>query len=202
PVGVITKNHLITRDIDVLAEMARLNLVSTTISITSLRPELIGVMEPRTSRPAARLEAVRKLAEAGIPVGVNVAPVIPGLTDEEIPAILKAAAEAGATRANYIVVRLPGPVQPLFLEWLERTFPERKQKVVNRLTELRGGRLNDPRFKSRMRGEGEWADTISKLFKTACRRYGLNQKERTPLSTEHFRVPARRREDGQLGLFG
>ncbi len=200
PVGIITKNALITRDIDILAEMARMNLVSATISVTSLRPDLIGMMEPRTSRPAGRLEAIRKLAEAGIPVGVNVAPVIPGITDEEMPAILKAAAEAGATRASFIVVRLPGAVQPIFLEWLEREYPERKQKVVNRLMELRGGRLNDPRFKSRMRGEGEWADTLSKLFRSTCRKVGLNHGERPRLSTEQFRVPPQ--PGGQLGLWG
>ena len=201
PVGVITKNHLITRDIDLLEQLAALNLVHVTISITSLRPDLIGVMEPRTSRPAARLDAVRRLSERGIPVGVNVAPLIPGITDEEIPRILEAAAEHGAKRAAYIVVRLPGPVQELFLEWLERNYPDRKQKVVNRLIDLRGGKLNDPRFKVRMRGEGEWAETISRLFRSSCKRFGINQEERTPLSTEHFRVPAEARVDGQLGLF-
>jgi len=203
PVSIITKNHLVTRDVDLLSDLASMNLVHVTVSVTSLRPELISVMEPRTSRPEHRLKAIQTLDRAGIPVAVNVAPLIPGLTDEEMPEILKAAAQAGARSAQYIVVRLPGPVKDLFLEWLQREFPQRRGKVLNRLRELRGGRLNDPRWKHRMRGEGEWADTFSALFRASCQRYGLARKW-VDLSIDQFCVPAERREgpkDAQLGLF-
>lgn len=196
PVAIITKNHLVTRDADILEELARLNLVRVTLSITTLNPELVGVMEPRTSRPERRLKALEELSRRGVPVAVNVAPVVPGLTDEEMPAILKAAAEHGATNASYIVMRLPGSVKELFLEWLHREFPERAQRVINRLTDLRGSRLTDPRFGTRMRGEGEWADMISNLFKMSCRRNGLNGSH-PPLSTDHFR----RLRKGQADLF-
>ena len=185
PVVIITKNHLVTRDLDILEEMACLNLVRVTLSVTTLRPELVSVMEPRTSRPARRLEAIEKLSSRGVPVAVNVAPVIPGLTDEEIPQILKAASESGAKNASYIIVRLPGPVKELFLDWIRREFPDRSQKVIHRLEELRGPRLTDSRFGHRMRGEGEWAEMISNLFNVSCRKLGLNE-EYAPLSTEHF----------------
>jgi DNA repair photolyase len=196
PVGIITKNALVTRDLDILSELAALDLVAVRISITSLRDDVINVMEPRTSRPARRLKAVARLAEAGVPVGVMVAPIIPGLTDEEIPAILEAAAGAGATSAGYTVVRLPGAVEPVFTEWVERAFPERAGKILNRIRELRGGRLSDPRFGTRQRGEGIWAETISKLFRTNCERLGLNAS-REVLATHHFR----RLRGGQMDLF-
>lgn len=196
PVVIITKNHLVTRDVDLLEEMARLDLVRVTLSITTLRPDLVGVMEPRTSRPEGRLRALRELSARGVPVSVNVAPVIPGLTDEEIPSILKAAAEHGATNASYIIVRLPGPVKELFLDWIQRIYPDRAQRIINRLTDLRGQRLTDSRFGLRMRGEGEWADTISNLFAMSCRKLGLN--DHYPLlSTSHFR----RLAGGQVDLF-
>ncbi len=196
PVAIITKNHLVTRDGDILEELARLNLVRVTLSITTMHPELVGVMEPRTSRPVRRLKALEELSKRGIPVAVNVAPVVPGLTDEEMPAILKAAADHGATNASYILLRLPGPVKELFLDWLRRQFPDRAQRVINRLTELRGPQLTDSRFGLRMRGEGEWADMMSNLFKISCRKYGLNASH-PPLSTEHFR----RYRHGQADLF-
>lgn len=197
PVSLITKNALITRDLDLLEELATLNLVRVAITVTSLKPALIHAMEPRTSRPEARLRAIETLAARGIPVGVMVGPVIPGLTDEELPDILTAAADHGATRGYYVMLRLPGAVKPLFLEWLERAFPDRKQRVVNRLTELRGEALTDGRFKVRMRGEGEWAEVTRRLHQMTCQRLGLNAPQ-APLSTEHFRRPP---AVGQLSLF-
>ncbi len=185
PAGIITKNHLVTRDLDILAPMARLGLVRVMISVTTLRSEIARVMEPRTSIPARRLEAVRKLSEAGIPTGVMVAPVVPGLTDEELPAIVKTAAEHGAVRAGYILLRLPGVVAPLFEDWLDRVMPERKNKIISRIKDVRSGRLNDPRFGHRMRGEGGWAQTLSQLFEVTCKRYKLNQ-QREPLRTDLF----------------
>jgi len=196
PVGIITKNVLITRDIDLLQEMARFNIVRVMVSVTSLRDEITGKMEPRTSRPAARLKAIQKLAEAGVPVGVNVAPIIPGLTDEEIPEILKAAAEHGAQSAGYTVVRFPGAVEQLFTAWLKRTFPDRADKVLNRIRALRGGKLVENRFHKRMQTEGEWGNVLKQVFRAARTRYGLNQR-RPPVSTEHFR----RLTGGQMDLF-
>lgn len=192
PVSIVTKNHLVTRDLDLLSEMAKLRLVHVSLSVTSLDDELIGAMEPRTSRPSRRLEAVRRLAGSGVPVGVLVAPVIPGLTDEEMPAILEAAAGSGAGRASYIVLRLPGAVEPIFLEWLQRERPLRYRKVVGRLESLRGGRLNDSRFGSRMAGTGPWARVFSRLFHVSAARLGLNGPDE-PLATHHFR-----RDQGEL----
>ncbi len=139
PVSIITKNHLVTRDLDLLSALAERNLVHVTVSVTSLRPELARTMEPRTSTPQRRLDAIKTLADSGVPVGVMVAPIIPGLTDEEVPDILTAAARHGALRAGYVVLRLPGPVAPLFAEWLGATYPERKGKVLRRVRELREG---------------------------------------------------------------
>ncbi|MEX2401424.1 MAG: PA0069 family radical SAM protein [Rhodothermales bacterium] len=196
PVAIITKNYLVTRDVDVLEEMARLNLVTVALSITTLRSDLVGVMEPRTSRPGRRLQAIEELARRGIPTSVNVAPVVPGLTDEEMPAILEAAADRGASRAAYIMLRLPGPVTELFLDWLSREFPDRVNKVVHRLESLRRGDLSDSRFGVRMRGEGEWSDLVRHLFHVSCRKYGLNASN-APLSTDGFR----RLRNGQRSLF-
>ena len=196
PVGIITKNALITRDVDLLQEMASFNIVCVMVSVTSLRDEITRKMEPRTSRPTARLKAIQKLAEAGIPVGVNVAPIIPGLTDEEIPEILKAAAEHGAQSAGFTVVRFPGAVEQLFRAWLKRTFPDRADKVLNRIRALHGGRLVENRFHKRMQAEGEWGDVLRQVFRAARGRYGLNQ-QRPPISTEHFR----RLSGGQMDLF-
>lgn len=196
PVGLITKNALVLRDLDILREMANLNIVHVMISITSLDPELIRRMEPRTSTPAQRLRAIEELAQHGILVGVNAAPIIPGLTDEEIPAILKAAADHGASSAGYILLRLPGPVEPLFLDWLKRVYPERANKIVKRIQDTRGGRMSDARFGSRLQGEGQIARTIDTLFTLHARKYNLT-KRWSSLSTEHFvRVPK-----DQLSLF-
>jgi DNA repair photolyase len=197
PVAVVTKNHLVTRDIDLLSELAQHHSAAVAISLTTLDDDLRRVMEPRTSRPKRRLAAIEKLAEAGIPVGVMTAPVIPGLTDHELPALISAAAGAGATFAAYTPVRLPGAVRPIFEDWLARHFPERKDKVLNRIRSIRDGQLNDPRFGSRMRGEGLFADHIAQLFEISSRRAGI-QKGRFPkLSTSAFR----RAEEGQAGLF-
>jgi DNA repair photolyase len=196
PAAIITKNQLITRDIDVLEQMAEYNLVHVTVSITSLKPEITAVMEPRTARPSARLKVIEELAAHGISVGVNVAPIIPGLTDEEMPAILKAAAEKGAKHAGYTIVRFPGAVKELFLDWLRQTYPKRAQKIINRLTDLRGPALTDSRWGKRQRGEGLWADLIDTLFNQTCQSLGLNQ-ERITLETKHFR----RLKPGQHELF-
>jgi DNA repair photolyase len=188
PAMIITKNHLVTRDIDVLSELARHKAVAVFVSVTTLDGSLTRILEPRASQPAGRLAAIAELARAGIPVGVLVAPVIPGLTDHELPAILQAAKEAGAGGAGYVLLRLPFAVAPLFETWLEQHFPDRKSKVLGRIRSLRGGKLNDARFGSRMRGEGELADVLKELFTIACRKAGF--KGRGPeLSTEAFRRP-------------
>ncbi len=197
PVAIVTKNHLVTRDLDLLAELARHGAAAVFLSITTLDQDLQRVMEPRTSPPARRLAAVEQLAGAGIPVGVMVAPVIPGLTDHEMPAILQAAADAGARAAAFVPLRLPLGVKELFAHWLETHFPERKAKVLGRVRGMRGGKLNDSRFRSRMRGEGAYADQIRALFHAACRKAGLNQRWEG-LSTAAFRRPD---PTGQLGLF-
>jgi len=195
PVSIITKNHLVTRDLDLLRELARLNLVTVTLSVTSLLPDLIGKMEPRTSRPAARLSAIKTMAENGIPTGVNVAPIIPGLNDEAIPAIMKAAAQCGATYAGYQMVRLPGTTTEVFTDWVRRSFPDRAEKVLSRIRRTHGGELDDSTFRRRMRGEGPWARIAARLFTMTCASTGLNRVVPV-LSTEHFRrLPA-----GQLSL--
>ena len=152
PVVIVTKNRLVTRDLDLLSELARHEAAAVAVSITTLDDDLRRVMEPRTSRPVRRLAAVEGFAAAGIPVGVMVAPVIPGLNDHELPGLLAAAAAFGASFAAYVPVRLPGAVRPIFEDWLERHFPDRREKVLNRIRSMRGGRLNDPEIGSRMRG--------------------------------------------------
>ncbi|HEY2589749.1 MAG TPA: PA0069 family radical SAM protein [Tepidisphaeraceae bacterium] len=199
PVSLITKNHLITRDIDLLAELASLNLAAAMVSVTTLDAELARRMEPRTSAPRRRLEAIELLAKAGIPVGVMVAPIIPGLTDHETPSILKAAAAAGARFAGSVPVRLPLGVAPLFEAWLARHYPGRKDKVLNRIRSLRGGKLNDSNFNSRMKGQGVFAEQIAAMFKLAVRKAGLDNPF-PALSTEHFRRPTV--PGAQFELFG
>lgn len=197
PVAIVTKNHLVTRDIDLLSELSRHDAAVVAVSLTTLDDDLRRVMEPRTSRPARRLAAIEKLAGAGIPVGVMTAPVIPGLTDHELPNLISAAAEAGATFAAYVPVRLPGAVQPIFEDWLGRHFPDRKEKVLNRIRSMRAGRLNDPDFGTRMRGEGAYAEHIARLFEVSCRRAGIARGHFPRLSTQSFR-----RDGGaQPGLF-
>jgi DNA repair photolyase len=197
-VTIITKNRLVTRDLDLLAELAQFNAAGVFVSITSLDEELIGCLEPRTTRPRGRLATISALAAAGIPTGVMVAPVIPGLTEHEIPSILKAAAHAGARWAGYTIVRLPLGVAGLFEDWLGRHFPDRKDKVLERIRAMRGGRLNDSRFGVRMSGEGNAAEMISQIFRGACRRAGLNLHP-WPVNATAFRRPLPR--DGQLSLF-
>ncbi len=195
PVGIVTKNRLVVRDIDLLGELARYDAVCVYLSLTTLRPELRQVMEPRTASPASRLEAVRELSSAGIPVGVLTAPIIPGLNDDEIPALLQAAAGAGAMFASYVMLRLPLAVRPIFEEWLGRCVPERKEKVLNRLRAMRNGKLNSAEFGDRMRGHGVYAELIRQVFRVSARKAGLC--ERGPeLSVTAFRRPG----GVQLGL--
>jgi DNA repair photolyase len=187
PVVIVTKNYLVTRDMDLLSELASHEAAAVAFSLTTLDDDLRRIMEPRTSRPARRLAAVEKLAAGGIPVGVMTAPVIPGLNDHELPNLLSAAAEAGATFAAYVPVRLPYAVAPLFEDWLARHFPERKDKVLNRIRSMRGGELNDASFGSRMRGEGLFAQHIAQLFSISCRRAGMGEARFPKLSTAAFR---------------
>jgi DNA repair photolyase len=190
PVFIITKNALVLRDVDLLAQLAAFDCVSVTLSITSLDPELSGALEPRAARPRRRLEAVRVLSQAGVPVHVNVAPVIPGLNDKEIPAILEAAKEAGAGSAWMGFVRLPHGVKELFDDWLARHRPGERTKVLERIRGLRGGRLNDARWHTRFTGEGAYAEQVQRLFDVHCRRLGLDgDDDDEGLSTAHFRVP-------------
>lgn len=196
PISIITKNALVTRDIDLLADLARDQCSAVYISVTTLDTELAGKLEPRASRPAARLRAIRELTAAGVPVGVMVSPVIPGLTDHELPSILAAAAEAGAKRASYIILRLPHAVKDVFLQWLDDHAPGKKARVIDRLRDLRGGKLYDATWGKRLKGEGIFADQISELFHVTARRAGLNQ-ERVELSSAHFRRPGGQ----QLSLF-
>lgn len=189
PVTLITKNHLITRDIDLLSQLATHRLTGTFVSVTSLDADLTRLMEPRTSAPRRRLEAISELAAAGIPVGVMVAPIIPGLTDHEVPGILRAAADAGACWAGYTIVRLPFAVKDLFADWLSQHFPDRKEKILNRIRSLRNGKLNDSDFRTRMSGEGIWAGQIKTMFDLARRKVGLD-KPFPALSMDQFRRPA------------
>ena len=197
PVGIITKNFLITRDLDILKDLSTLNLVDVTISITSMNDDLVRVMEPRTSISAKRFEAVELLLKSGVPVNINISPIIPGLNDEEIPAILREAAARGATRASYTLVRLPGAVGPLFSEWAERSLPGRAQKILRRIRETHSGTLDDARWGLRMSGEGKWSETVNNLFTLNCRKYGF-EKHHPALTTEHFRNEHGR----QAELFG
>ena len=198
PMVIVTKNALVLRDLDILREMAGHRLISVFISITTLDEELARSMEPRTSTPAARLRAIHALVEAGVPVGVLVAPVIPGLNDSEIPAILAEVGKAGARTAGYVMLRLPLAVAPIFTEWLERTRPDRRDRVLGRIKEARGGRLNVSAFGARMRGTGERAGQIAALFRLAAKKHGLDR--RLPeLDSSRFQPPLPR--SGQLRLF-
>ncbi len=196
PVAIVTKNHLVTRDLDLLGELARHDAVLVHISLTTLDPALTPRLEPRASLPAHRLAAIEALTRAGIPVSVLVAPVIPAITDHEMPKIIEAAAAAGAISAGFVPLRLPLAVAPLFEDWLTRHFPDRKEKVLNRIRDMRGGKLNDSSFGSRMRGEGVFAEQLRQLFHVACRRAGLPKRE-FELSTAAFRRPG----GTQLALF-
>jgi DNA repair photolyase len=188
PASLITKNHLVTRDIDVLRELARHDAVSVHVSITTLDRQLAARLEPRTSGPELRLDAIRQLTRAGIPCGVMVAPTIPGLNDHEVISILQAAAEAGARAAGYVVLRLPLGVAPLFETWLEQRYPDRKEKVLGQIKSMRHGKLNESSFGARMKGEGPLAEQIKKVFEVGCRKAGLNLRP-IELSTRAFRRP-------------
>jgi DNA repair photolyase len=188
PVVIITKNRLVTRDTDLLVELASHRAISVFVSVTTLDPELARTLEPRATAPKGRLAAIEKLAKAGVPVGTLIAPIIPGLTDHELPAIAAAVASAGARYAGYVMLRLPYAVTNLFTEWLKRHRPASKERVLGRIRDVRNGTLNDPRFGSRMRGEGVLAEQIRALFHLGCERAGLNQS-RPELSTAAFRRP-------------
>jgi DNA repair photolyase len=189
PVAIVTKNQLVTRDVDVLLELSQHRAAAVFVSVTTLDGRLGRVLEPRASQPSGRLAAIETLARAGVPTGVMAAPVIPGLTDHELPDILKAAAEAGARFAGFVNLRLPHGVGPLFEDWLTRHFPDKKEKVLGRVRAMHAGKLNDPRFGSRMRGEGPMADLVADLFHLGCRKAGI--RNRSPkLSTAAFRRPA------------
>jgi len=195
PVAIITKNRLVTRDVDLLRDLAAHNGVAVNISVTSLDSNLQRVLEPRTSSPQARLDAISQLRNAGIPTGVMVAPIIPGLTDHEVPKIMGACAKAGAQFAGYTIVRLPWAVAPLFEHWLEEHFPERKEKVLGRIRHLRGNRLNNSRWHTRMTGEGIFAEQIASMFAISCRRNRMSARPK--LSCADFQRPTT-----QLRLFG
>lgn len=196
PAVIITKNQLVARDADVLGELARHEAAAVWISVTTLDAGLAREMEPRASSPNARLGAVAALAEAGVPVGVLVAPVVPGLTDHEMPDILRAAAKAGAKYAGYTTLRLPYGVKDLFAEWLAEHRPLRKEKVLERIRDLRGGKLNESDFKTRMTGEGIFAEQLRALFHLGCRRAGLGE-DMPALSAAAFRRAA----GEQMSLF-
>ncbi len=195
PVVIITKNHLVTRDIDILKEMTAFSGAQVVLSITTLDRELARHLEPRASTPANRLKAIRELREAGISVSVNMAPIIPGLTDNEIPALLKAAADAGALRAHYVMLRLPYGVKDLFANWLEEHYPLRAKKVLSHIRDVRGGKLYNAEFGERMTGSGVYAKHIAALFERYKREYGFNSPY-PRLTTEHFRRPT-----AQMRLF-
>ncbi len=198
PIGIVTKNALVVRDLELLTSMARRLLVHVSLSITTLDPQLAREMEPRTSIPAARLRAIRELSAAGVPVKVMVSPIIAGLNDHEVPEILKAAKEAGAMSASYILLRLPLTVKPVFEEWLERTQPARKERVLSRIRQTRDGKLNNSEFGSRQRGTGEIAEQIGSLFKVFCGKLELDR--RLPaLDYEQFKPPVTGK--GQQWLF-
>ena len=189
PVGIVTKNHLITRDIDILGDMAKRNLAEVFLSITTLDRDLARTMEPRASAPHRRLAAIRELADAGIPVGVMTAPMIPGLNDHEMEAILDAAAAAGATRAGYTALRLPLEIKDLFEEWLRANRPNRAERILSLVRQMRGGQLYKAEFGTRMKGEGPIAQLLSQRFAASVKRLDLN-RVRYRLDTMRFAVPA------------
>lgn len=198
PISIVTKNARVMRDLDLLSAMAARRLVHVAISVTSLDQSLTRVMEPRTSSPRARLEAMAALAKAGIPTQVMVAPIIPGLNDHEVPAILKEAAEHGAAYASFVVLRLPQTVQPVFVDWLQTFFPDRVSRVLGRQASVRDGKLNDSTFGQRMRGTGAIAEQIGLTFRVFAERYDLRRKPQ-PLDCDQFHPP--RLPGGQMRLF-
>ncbi|MFC5476324.1 PA0069 family radical SAM protein [Paraherbaspirillum soli] len=207
PVALITKSSLIERDIDLLASMARKRQVLAAVTLTTLDPVIARTLEPRAAAPARRLRTIKTLAEAGIPVSVSVAPLIPFVTEPDLERVIEAAAEAGAVLANYVVLRLPWEVEPLFQQWLDAHFPDRAKRVMNRVREMRGGAAYDADFATRMRGEGIWADLLRQRFEKALIRCGLAQRGGSfaRLDATRFRRPyvpsEREKSSGQLGLF-
>jgi DNA repair photolyase len=197
-VSVITKNAMILRDIDLLSDLARYKAAGVILSITSLDKDLAMVLEPRCSVPLARLRAVREMSEAGIPVHVNIAPMIPGLNDHEMPSIIAAVANAGARSVSWSLIRLPGAVESIFLDWLDRHRPDAKSKVMERLRNLRGGAIDDSKFGRRMRGEGIFADQWSQLANACRTKHGLASRLE-PLDVAPFQPP--RSSSGQGFLF-
>lgn len=198
PMAIVTKNRLVTRDLDLLVEMSKTNTISVAISITSLDQSLTKMMEPRTSSPVARLEAIRELSSAGVPVHLMAAPMIPGLNDDELPAILKAGAEAGAKTASYLMLRLPLTVKPVFVDWLHATYPAKAQRVISRIQSVRDGWMNSANWGERMKGTGPIAEQLQQTFKLFTRKLGLDQKF-GPLEIRYFQPPKPKR--GQLKLF-
>ncbi|UFH56381.1 PA0069 family radical SAM protein [Spirosoma sp. KNUC1025] len=194
PVSIITKNALILRDLDILQALAKLNLVSVAISITTLNERLRTLMEPRTVTAAQRFKTMLTLHQAGVPVGIMTAPIIPSLNDHEIPKMIERAAENGACWSAYTIVRLNGALGPLFTDWLKQTFPDRADRVLNQIADCHGGQLNDSRFKTRMSGEGHYAQQIAQMHRIGCLKY-LSDRQAPELTTALFR-PA-----GQIGLF-
>jgi DNA repair photolyase len=186
PCTLITKGALILRDLDLLAALARSRLVHVYVSLTSLDDALKRTLEPRAASPQARLRVIRELTAAGVPVGAMLAPVIPALTDHEIERLLESAAQAGARRAGWLLLRLPHEVGPLFEAWLREHFPQRAERVLSLVRQMRGGALNDPRFGSRMRGRGAYADLLDARFEAACRRLGLNRDRAEELDCTQF----------------
>ncbi|APA71204.1 radical SAM protein [Janthinobacterium sp. 1_2014MBL_MicDiv] len=212
PVALITKSSLIERDIDLLAPMAAKRLAAVAVTVTTLDPAIARTLEPRAAAPARRLRTIRTLTDAGIPVGVSIAPIIPFVTEPEIEQLLEAVRDAGAIHAHYVVLRLPWEVSPLFQQWLEAHFPERAQRVMNRVREMRGGKDYDSAFGTRMQGEGVWADLIRQRFEKAVHRLGLHGRGgrfkqldctqfRRPLVVPPLGAKAKGSNAGQLDLF-
>jgi DNA repair photolyase len=197
PVGIVTKSNLILRDLDILAPMAAAGLVRVALSVTTLKPKLARLMEPRAPRPALRLDAIRALAAAGVPVGAMTAPLIPALNDEELEDLLDAAVSAGASHAGYVLLRLPLEIKELFEEWLDAHFPDRKDRVLNLVRQTRGGKLYETEWFTRQRGRGVYADLIERRFALACARLGIN-RETWSLDTTQFRRPEK--PSAQLNL--
>jgi DNA repair photolyase len=198
PIGIITKNELVTRDINLFAQLAAHNAIRVSLSITSLDATLARTMEPRTSSPEARLRALRELTAAGISTNVMVAPIIPGLNDSEIPAILTAAREAGAQHAGYVLLKLPTTVKPVFLDWLERSYPDKAERVKSLIRSTRGGQLSDSQFGRRQVGTGHMAELIGDTFELWTKKLGLDDYH-WPLNAADFRPPEMR--TGQRRLF-
>jgi len=195
PVVIITKNALVQRDIDLLKILAQHQAAKVFVSLTSLKSDLARILEPRAASPTARLETISALSQAKIPVGILMAPIIPALTDSEIPHLLKAAAEVGAQSAGFTVLRLPYAVKELFIQWLETHFPDRKEKIIHRLEDIRDGNVQDNNFGSRMRGKGIFAEQIENLFRLSAKKAGF-MREKISLSTQSFK-----RRETQLKLF-